>query len=61
MPVPSWVLVGRAMVGSGRLDHTIPLAVIGEPLSKLMTPPLMALKARIAVTEVVINSGGLFM
>jgi hypothetical protein len=42
VPVPSVVFVVRAVVGFGVVPHTIPFAVIADPPSADMFPPLVA-------------------
>jgi hypothetical protein len=44
VPVPLEVFVESETVGSDVVPHTTPLAVIGEPPSALMFPPLVAVE-----------------
>jgi hypothetical protein len=57
-PVPSSVFVASAIVGFGDVLHTTPLAVIGEPPSLIIEPPLVAVVAVILLTAVVVSLGG---
>jgi hypothetical protein len=55
IPVPSTVLVGKAIVGLGAVLHTTPLAVTGAPPSAVTSPPVVAVVVAIAVAGVVIT------
>ena len=57
VPVPSEVLVVRAMVGLVLVDQTTPLAVMVAPPSEVILPPNMAEFEVIAVIVVVVNVG----
>ena len=57
MPVPSVVLVGKAMVGFAVVLQQTPRAVTAAPPSALMVPPLVAVVFVIAVTAVVVIVG----
>ena len=55
VPVPSVVLVVKAIVGFWLVLQTTPLAVIAPPPSLLMLPPLLALVEVIDETVVVVR------
>ena len=57
-PVPSSVFVAKAIVGLGDVLHTTPFAVIGDPPSLMIVPPLVAAVAVMLLTAVVVNLGG---
>ena len=57
IPVPSVVLVGKAMVGLGVVLQQTPRAVTAAPPSVLIVPPLPAVVLVIAVTAVVVIVG----
>ena len=57
VPVPSEVLVVRAMVGLVLVDQTTPLADIEAPPSEVILPPEVAELVLIAVIAVVLSEG----
>jgi hypothetical protein len=57
VPVPSEVLVDRAIVGLVFVDQTTPLAVIVAPPSAVILPPEVAEVVVIAVMAVVVRVG----
>ena len=57
VPVPSEVLVVRAMVGLVLVDQTNPLADIEAPPSEVILPPEVAELVLIAVIAVVLSEG----
>ncbi len=57
MPVPSVVLVDKAMVGFAVVLQQTPRAVTGAPPSVLITPPLVAVVFVMAVIVVVVMVG----
>ena len=57
VPVPSVVLVGKAMVGFAVVLQQTPRAVIAAPPSAVTLPPPAALAIVIAVIEVVVTVG----
>ena len=57
MPVPSVVLVDKAMVGFAAVLQQTPRTVTGAPPSVLIAPPLVAVVLVIAVTAVVVIVG----
>jgi hypothetical protein len=57
VPVPSDVLVDRAMVGLVLVDQTTPLAVMEAPPSAVILPPAVAEVVVIVVMELVVNDG----
>lgn len=63
MPVPSVVLVERETVGLAVVPQQTPRAVIGEPPSSVMVPPLVAVveetEEAIVVVIVDITAGAL--
>jgi hypothetical protein len=58
VPVPLEVFVESETVGSDVVPHTTPLAVIGEPPSALMFPPLVAVEEVIDVAVTVAEMVG---
>jgi hypothetical protein len=58
VPVPSEVFVVRIVVGFGVVPHTIPLAVIADPPSDDMFPPLVAVVEAMELAAVVAASVG---
>ena len=57
VPIPSDVLVVRAIVGLVLVDQTTPLAVIEAPPSAVILPPEVAEDVETAVMEVVVSEG----
>jgi len=57
VPVPSDVLVDRAMVGFVVVDQTTPLAVIGAPPTDVILPPEVDEVVVIEVMAVVVSVG----
>ena len=57
VPVPSDVLVVKAMVGLVLVDQTTPLAVMEAPPSAVILPPDVAEVVVIAVMAVVVSEG----
>ena len=57
MPVPSFVLVGKAMVGFIVVLQQTPRTVTAAPPSLLILPPLVAVVFVIAVIAVVVMIG----
>ncbi len=57
IPVPSDVLVVKAMVGFVLVDQTTPLAVMVAPPSAVMLPPEVAEVVVIAVMAMVVSVG----
>ena len=57
VPVPSAVLVVKAMVGLVLVDQTTPLAVMEAPPSAVILPPDVAEVVVIAVMAVVVSVG----
>ena len=57
VPIPSEVLVDRAMVGLVLVDQTTPLAVMVAPPSEVILPPEVAEVVVIAVMAVVVSVG----
>ena len=57
VPIPSDVLVVRAMVGLVLVDQTTPLAVMEAPPSDVILPPEVAEDVETAVMEVVVSVG----
>jgi hypothetical protein len=57
VPIPSEVLVDRAMVGLVLVDQTTPLAVMEAPPSAVIFPPEFAELVAIAVMAVVVSEG----
>ena len=57
VPVPSDVLVVRAIVGLVLVDQTTPLAVMAAPPSAVILPPEVAEDVVTAVMEVVVSVG----
>ena len=55
VPVPSVVLVVKAIVGFWLVLHTTPLAVIAPPPSLVILPPLLAVVEVIEETVVVVR------
>jgi hypothetical protein len=53
VPVPLEVLEAEGTVGFDEVPHTTPLAVIGEPPSAVMLPPLTAVEAVIELAATV--------
>jgi hypothetical protein len=41
VPIPFVVFVESEMVGDGDVDQTTPLAVIGNPISEVIFPPVV--------------------
>ena len=58
VPVPSEVFVESETVGFDEVLHTTPLAVIGEPPSAVMFPPLVAVEEVIDVAVTVAKMVG---
>jgi hypothetical protein len=58
VPVPSEVFVESETVGFDEVLQTTPLAVIGEPPSAVMFPPLVAAEEVIAVAVTVAEMVG---
>jgi hypothetical protein len=58
VPVPSEVFVESETVGFDEVLHTTPLAVIGEPPSAVMFPPLVAAEEVIDVAVTVAEMVG---
>jgi hypothetical protein len=58
VPVPSEVLEAEGTVGFDEVLQTTPLAVIGEPPSAVMFPPLVAAEEVIAVAVTVAEMVG---
>jgi hypothetical protein len=58
VPVPLEVFVESETVGSDVVPHTTPLAVIGEPPSAVMFPPLVAVEEVIDVAVTVAEMVG---
>jgi hypothetical protein len=58
VPVPLEVFVESETVGSDVVPHTTPLAVIGEPPSAVMFPPLTAVEEVIDVAVTVAEMVG---
>ena len=57
VPVPSEVLVERAMVGFVVVDQTTPRVVIDEPPSDVILPPEVAEVVVMEVIALVVNDG----
>ena len=57
MPLPSVVLVDKAMVGFAVVLQQTPRTVTAAPPSELIVPPLVAVIDVIAVTAVVVMVG----
>ena len=57
VPVPSVVLVGKAIVGLAAVLQQTPRAVMVAPPSAVTLPPLAAVVMVIAVIEVVVTVG----
>ena len=57
MPVPSFVLVGKAIVGFDVVLQQTPREIIAAPPSVLIVPPLVAVVFVIAVIAVVVITG----
>jgi hypothetical protein len=58
VPVPSEVLEAEGTVGFDEVLQTMPLAVIGEPPSAVMFPPLVAVEEVIDVAVTVAEMVG---
>ena len=57
LPVPFKVFVGSEISGLGFVDQTTPLAVIGDPPSEVILPPLFAADEVMALTGRVVMEG----
>ncbi len=57
VPVPSVVLVVRAVVGLAAMLQQIPLTVTSAPPSKVTLPPLMAVVIATPYAAVVVTAG----
>ena len=59
VPVPSFVLVLKEIVGVGLVDHTTPLEVTAEPPSELTFPPDVAVVVVMELADTVLNVGSI--
>jgi hypothetical protein len=55
VPLPSLVLVLRAIVGDGEVSQTTPRAVTGSSPSEIISPPLFAVVSVMAEIAVVLT------